>query len=256
MITIPKLSLYGLNIEFKELTFEDSLILATMPPQNIEANTTAFLKKVVSCATIENVLDWTVQQRIIAVIHFQLQMHYAESGDFNFEVGNGTYAVDYFDFSKKADHDSVPIEFAGDSYKLVHLTGRMSESVERIKSEFNVDLSDAGCWELGCLSAQLIREGEQTEFSSDTDYDDFLLKKIKTFKAFPDTDLDKLIIFYLFNSEKLHHLVKLVFTEKGIAVLEKPKLEKPAAEGGLAKLSSAQFLIHSCLSANAIRLAK
>ena len=97
------------------------------------------------------------------------------------------------------------------------------------------------------MAAQLIRKGEDTQPAFGTDeYDAWLLNRIKTIAAFPDSDFTKLMMQFDEAASKLDHLFMYQFDDNGIVVMPK---------NGGAGLPPARFPVRNCLSVVALAMA-
>lgn len=244
MIHFPILRTRRLTVQLKELSIGESIAIAAMPSHLEEAVTTAFLVKAVESAKgIENPADWTVQERMMVVCHYLASV--SEDGP-DFAVGDGRYS-DYLDGSidKVLDQAIELGEIEGDDWLLQDLTGVMAESIERIHGEIE-SVSGRLHWLLGCMSAQLIRKGEETPAPSDGEgnYDEFLINRMRTVSSFPESSFAALMNSYLNGRESLHHLFKIELSSDGLVALPKG--------GAASNLPPARFPVRSCVS----RLAK
>lgn len=240
MIHFPKLQTKRLTIELQELTFEQSLELAAMPTHQFEAAITKFLNFVVKTVKgIESPSAWTVQERMFVVAHY---LACTLDDEPNFSLGDGNY----FDYLQETEvsgaFNSVEIgELGGDVWMLRHLTGEMSEAIERIAGQSPID--DRNFWLIGGMAAQLqIKDEKEPVFSSNDELDSWMLDRINTFSAYPESDFESLFIAYRINCEKLKHLFAIDFDEYGIVALPRE------ADGGL---PPARFPVSKCLSRTA-----
>lgn len=245
MIHFPILRTRRLTVQLKELSIGESIAIAAMPSHLEEAATTAFLQKAVaSVKGIENPANWTVQERMMVVCHYLAAV--SEDGP-DFVVGDGHYS-DYLDGGTDvvATENKIEIgEIEGDIWMLQHLTGLMSESIERIQGEID-GVTGQLHWLLGAMSAQLVRQGEEVPdpVNGEGAYDEFLLERIRTISGFPESDFAKLMNAYMAGCDALHHLFRIEISNDGLVALPK---------GGAAKsLPPARFPVRSCVS----RLAK
>jgi len=123
---------------------------------------------------------------------------------------------------------------------LNQLTGELAESIERTEGQA---LSERNHWLLGSMAAQLRIKGENLpELNSNEQLDNWLLERIATFKAYPESDFESLFIAYRINCEKLKHLFAIDVDDYGIVALPKE------TDG---ELPPARFPISKCLSRTA-----
>lgn len=248
MKNFPILRTRRLTAKLKELSIGDAITLASMPEHLFEAECTAFLKYAIADVTTgsPNPDEWTVQERTLAVAHYLASV--SEDGP-DFSIGETKYS-DYLDGAADISTalKQVPIgDVGGDNWEIRHLTGGMTESIERLMGEIG-QLSPRLHWMVGAMAAQLIRVGEDMpELSTDGLYDEWLLSRMKIFISYPESDFERLMAAYNFGRKKLHHLFAFNFDDKGIVILAK--------EGGADGKPSARFPVRSCLSKLALSMA-
>ncbi len=241
----PPLRTRRLTVQLKELSIGESIKLASIPIHLNEAASSAFLKyAVASVSGVENMADWTVQERTLVVAHYLASV--VEDGP-DFSLGQGKYS-DYLNGAKDINKDFKPIDLGsvgGDQWSLTHPTGRMSEAIERLQGE--LELPPRLHWLIGGMAAQLIRKGENVQnLDTEGSYDEWLLNRIKVFSAFPESDFEALMILYQSNREQLNHLFTIAFDDTGIITLPK---ESDSI------LPPARFPVRSGLSRMALALA-
>lgn len=254
MIHFPPLRMQRLTVHLKELSIGESIAIAAMPPQFEQAECTAFLRAVIEHVEgPEDPADWTVQERLFAVCHYMAAV--APDGP-DFSLGEGHYS-DYLNVSEEVSFDAagVPVgEVCGDAWRIRHLTGRMVETVERLQGEMKNAAGEAVPpffhWTLGCMAAQLVREGETfgPEGMTAGEYDKALLERMNVFMHYPESDFMALLQCFYEAREKLKHLFDIEFSHEGIVVLP--------TEGAAANLPPAKFPVLSCLAPFARRLVR
>lgn len=253
MITIPQLRTNRFTLELKELTFGQAIELASVNPERMESVTTRLLRHAVKSVKgiDEDPLNWTVQERIIAISWY---MSYTRIDGSNFPAGNGFYH-DYLDLNLNLSHSFTRVELGehgGDKWYIQHLTGAMAESIERLTTSFDHD--GYLHWLIGGMAAQLVTESEKpVKFDLEQDLDDWLEKRINTFKAYPDSDFETLMLAYRMNKSRLDHLISVDFDRYGICVLP---AQADGEQGGESGLIPTRFRPSSCLSQSARDLAK
>lgn len=244
---IPLLRTKRLTVQLKELSIGASMTLASMPEHLEEAALTIFLNSAIDTvqAGSENPAEWTVQERSFAVAHY-LASIMPDGPDFS--LGNGKYS-DYLDGTAdiSAAMNQIPIgEVGGDNWELKHLSGVMTEAIERLVGEFDIPLRMH--WLFGAMAAQLVRVDEDyPDFDSAGNYDEWLLARIKVLVEFPESDFEQLMGAYFAGREKMHHLFDYNFDDKGIVILPR--------KGGAEGLPSARFPVRTTLSKMAINMA-
>jgi hypothetical protein len=232
----PILRTRRLTLQLKELTIGQSSNLAGMPAHLHEASCTAFLRAATETASIPDPVQWTVQDRIFAVAHFLAIV--SEDGP-DFAIGSGKY-TDYLDGTTDTAIEQAEIgEIGGDRWVIRHLRGYAAESIERLVGE--VDVKPRLHWLLGAMSAQLTRQGEAiAELTTEGQYDEWLLNRMRVFAAFPESDFEALALAYEQGRKALNHLFAIDFNDTGIVVLP-----NTGADGGL---PPARFRVSACLS--------
>lgn len=254
MIFFPVLRTKRLTVKFKELTVGQSISLAKMPSHLREAECTAFLRMAVESVEQgpKDPSDWTVQERIFAVCHY---IAATRQGEPDFSVGESGRFSDYFDGSKDLYNRTVfenpqfLIESGKDRWHLRPLTGKMSESVERLLGEVkfqNGEVIPAKLhWLLGLMSAQMtMPEVDKGELQTEAELDEFLLKRMTVFLAYPESEFMKLVAAYLAGRENFAQFFDISTNEEGIVCLPKEK----EAGGNDLILPPAQFPSSACLS--------
>jgi hypothetical protein len=240
----PVLRTQRLTVQLQELSIGASIRLAAMPEHWREAASTAFLRAAMQSAQgVDDPLQWTVQERYLAVAHYLAAV--LEDGP-DFTIGGGHF-TDYLDSDADSFVESHELgEFGGDQWRIVHLTGAMAESIERLDGEFS--MTGRLHWIFGGMAAQLVRQGEDIpDFSSDNQRDEWLLTRMRIFAAFPESQFERLMTAYYVGLDALHHLFTINFNDRGIVVMP-----RKGADGGL---PPATFPVDSCLSRTALDLA-
>jgi len=249
-----------LTIQLKELSIANSIALATMPANQEQAETTAFLKYAIDKVetkdeTLKDPRNWTVQERVFAVCHYLAS---TDEKTPDFEVGGGHFS-DYLQAEKDYAADSVEVcELEGDRWNAVHLTGLLAESIERLLGEpLNEGENPPPArlhWMLGVMAAQLRREGDPDPFYGLTegDIDAKMLERMRVFAAFPESDFVVLVYQLAAAREKLAHLFDIETGTDGIVCL--PKQDAKGADGAV--LPPARFPISACLSRFAQAMAR
>lgn len=245
MLYFPPLQTKRLTVSMKELTIGQAISIASMPSHMIEAACSAFLRMTVSkCVGIEDVSQWSAQERMLAVSHY---LACTSDGEPDFKLANGKFS-DYFDGSKDDFIESVNIgDIGGDNWTVKNLTGKMLESVERLSGEIE-SLPGRLYWMVGAMAAQLVMDSETiNESLSDSEYDAWLLNRINVFCNFPDSQFESLMLLWLSANEKLTHLFLISFDNSGVVALPRKEVD--------GSLPPARFPVHSCLSRIAIQMA-
>ncbi|HEY4529171.1 MAG TPA: hypothetical protein VIG97_02395 [Luteimonas sp.] len=238
MIYFPALRTKRLRVQLRELTIGESLQLAAMPPDRPEAVCTAFLR--FAAADTDGVADplqWTVPERMLACCQYMAAT--LEDGP-DFPVGPARYS-DYLNGERDIGDELVPVgEVGGDVWLARHLTGGMTESIERLAGELSV-VSGRLHWLYGAMAAQLVREGESVPSPEDGEgaFDEWLVKRMTALLAYPDSDAELLMGHFLHTRDRMQHLFHIDFGNDGIIAMPK---------GGVANLPPARFPADSCVS--------
>lgn len=255
MIHFPILRTRRLTVQLKELTIGQSIALASQPVALEQAETTAFLRACVE--TVEgnslNPLDWTVQERMLGVCHYLAST--SDDGP-DFAVGDGGHYSDYFDGGKDFDGKNpvIPIGTVGDDeWSVTHLTGRDAEAIERLAGELKTPdgapLGGKFHWILGAMAAQL-RNAEdlkaEQHAKTDGELDEWLMRRMRIFAAFPERDFMELLVLYREGCAKIAHFFDIDFCESGIVAMPKGEAAKT--------LPPARFPVGACITAGARRL--
>lgn len=253
----PILRVHGLQLQLRELTIAQAVALAAMPPHCEQAGVTAFLRAATQSAAGaagSDPLHWTVQQRTLAVAHYLSVV--SDDGP-DFLIGQARYS-DYLDAA--ADSHAQPAilgEVAGDNWSIVHLTGAMAESIERLAGEVR-DAHDGSLtarlhWTIGAMAAQLTRTGDASAPVEDgAALDTYLQQRMRVFAQYPESDFSQLLELFFAGQERLHHLLRIGFGDEGIVIL--PRENEKEAGGEL--LPPARFSFYAPIGAVAAGFAK
>lgn len=244
MLHFPVLRTRRLTLQLRELSIGDSMAIAEMPLHLEESATTAFLRKAIDTISgIDDPINWTVQERTMAVCHYLASV--SDDGP-DFSLGESGKYSDYLDGSVDAPATLERVEvgeIGGDLWFVRHLTGGMAESIERLSGVID-GISGKRHWLIGAMASQLVRKDEEIPNIADGEgaFDDFLVQRIKIITAFPESDFIILMSGYLAARTELHHLFRIDFAEDGgLIVLP--------TEGGAARgLPPARFPVRSCIS--------
>lgn len=244
MTHFPIIRTKRLTIQLKELSIGESIAISLLPPEEEQAEITAFLRAAVeSEANGIDPIDWTVEERNLAVCYYLAAID-KEGPDFT--VGDHAHLSDYVDASK--DIDSLePKEigtYEGDKWMMRPLTGRMAESIERLTGDFCVNGVPAPSqfhWIVGAMAAQMVRDGEviQDFYESDSALDDWLLERMNVFAAFPEGAFSALYLLYWQGRETQAHLFNVLFSQKGIIF---------DAKEGVDDVPPARFPVDACVT--------
>jgi hypothetical protein len=124
----------------------------------------------------------------------------------------------------------------------------MAESIERLQGIIE-GITPQTHWRFGAMAAQLVIDGEELpEITSDGQFDEWLLQRMRVFMAFPGSDFEQLMAAYYSGFDKLHHLLAYDFDPDG-GILILPR------QGGASGIPPARFPISSCLSPIAASMA-
>lgn len=238
-IYFPVLRTKRVTINLRELTIGESLRLAAMPPDFPEAACTAFLRAAVEDAKgVVDPAQWTVAERTLAVCQYMAAT--LEDGP-DFSLGNGRYS-DYLMGERDVTSDVVPVgEVGGDQWFARHLTGGMAEAIERLQGEVD-GISGRLHWLYGAMAAQLVMAEEIAPVpeSGEGEFEAWLLDRMKTLLAYPDSDAEVMVGLFLGARDELQHLFFVDYTHDGIVIMPKG--------GAASNLPPARFPAYSCLS--------
>ena len=239
MLHIPIFRTRRLTAAMRELTIGQSLSLAAMPDHAAEAQTTAFLRFTCGAPSESDILEdpseWTVEERMAAVANYLAAV--ADDGP-DFALGAGRLSDYLLPETDAPPTDIEAGEVGGDRWRIVSLTGRMAESIERLRGDF-ADLPGAAYWTLARMAAQL-RRAEEMPASDGTEgeLDAWLLDRLRVFAAWPESDLMALLLAYESARPGITHLFRVASDASGLIAL-------PREDTGLAP---ARFPVASCLS--------
>lgn len=243
MIYFPELRTRRLTIKLHEISILDGVTISAMPTGMEQAETTAFLRAALeSVSDNSDPLEWTVEERTLAVCHYLAST--SEDGP-DFSVGD-YHLMDYMDMEKQITSlDPVDIgEAAGDKWRLIPLTGRHAEAIERLEGEAKgkdgAPIPSVFHWYAGVLACQLLREGEEQPKEAGQAFDEWVLNRINTFLALPESDCTLILSLWAKGREQQAHLFHPAISPKGIVF--NPK------EGADSVIPPARFPAHACLS--------
>jgi len=251
----------------------EAINISSMPLHLEEAACTAFLRSATESVKQSNAIfnnpqsgnqddlsdpaRWTVQERMLAVCHYRASISSEDGPDFR--VGeNGRY-TDYLDATMDGMAEPSELgEVGGDIWSIRHLTGSMTESIERLAGEVK-NISNRLHWIIGGMACQLTRKDEALADPASNDFDHFIISRMNVILGFPESEFEKLMFLYLGGRERLHHLFITDFSESGIVALPVTKENSQERGGDAGKVSAlppARFPVHSNLSRLTTELAK
>lgn len=239
----PELKTARLSVTLRELSIGQAIAVAGFPNASKEAERTKFLREAIASVGRgpADPAEWTVQERSFCVALY-LAATLIDGPDFS--VGDHHYS-DYLDAEADGNETITEIgNIGGDDWSVQHLTGGMAEAIERIVGE--IDVPARYHWLLGAMSAQLIRAGDEAVEVNSSEYDQWLLARMRVFNEFPESDFEILLSGYYEGRAVLHHLFDYEFSDDGIVILPR--------QGG-AGISPAVFPVRRCISAVALGMA-
>ncbi len=224
-IHIPILRSKRLTVQLKELSIAQSIGLAKMPIHAEQETITAFLTAALESANFDDVTQWTVAERNIAVCHYLSSV--VDDGP-DFAVGANGHYTDYLD----GEHDIKDInalvevgDLGGDSWQVRHLTGWAAETIERLEGALD-NIAGRLHWMLGAMAAQLVRKDEDCPLLFD---EDWLLHRMKTLAALSESDFITLSFLHQQGVDALYHLFSINFDDDGLLVLPVTRSDLPPA---------------------------
>lgn len=254
MKRMPILRTRRLTIQLQELSVGESISIASMPPSLEQAEVTATLRAALqSVSDGSDPIDWTVEERTMAICHYLASV---DTDGPDFKVGENGRFSDYLDASSDiCSLDPVFVdEVGGDKWSIRPLTGRLAESIERLRGELKLTndtpVPTSFHWLLGAMAAQLIREGEIVPASTVTDgaLDEWLLDRMAVMKSYPETEFLNLVALYWRGREAQKHLFSLYFGKDGIVFL-------PTEKEGAEELPPCRFPVDACFSTFTLQVA-
>ncbi|GAB4059194.1 hypothetical protein [Uliginosibacterium sediminicola] len=254
MIVFPPFITRRIVAQMSEIPMGKGLRVAGIQEGHVEEAETAFLSAVVHVSKgPSNPLEWTVQERVLAVAHYLAVV--SETGA-DFALGDNGKLSDYLDatadYPEGSDHVEVG-DVGGDRWFLRHLTGAMVEAIERTEGDVLDDgqpVTGRIHWLTGAMAAQLVRDGEETPDTLNAGaYDKYLTGRIATLLTLPESAFTALLNGYYLAREAQHHLFRYEFAaDGGILILPAEK------EGAAENLPPARFPVRACLSEATLRL--
>jgi hypothetical protein len=224
-IHIPILRSKRLTVQLKELSIAQSIGLAKMPIHAEQETITAFLTAALESANLDDVTQWTVAERNMAVCHYLSSV--VDDGP-DFAVGENGHYTDYLD----GEHDIKDInalvevgDLGGDTWQVRHLTGWAAETIERLEGALD-NIAGRLHWMLGAMAAQLVRKDEDCPLLFD---EDWLLHRMKTLAALSESDFITLSFLHQQGVDALYHLFSINFDDDGLLVLPVTRSDLPPA---------------------------
>lgn len=233
-IHFPILRSKRLTVQLKELSIAQSIALAQMPIHAEQQTITAFLTAAIESATVDDVTQWTVAERTLAVCHYLSSV--VDDGP-DFAVGENGHYTDYLDGDNdiKAIDAVVDVgELGGDSWQVRHLTGWAAETIERLDGALD-NIAGRLHWLIGTMAAQLVRKGEDCPVLFE---EDWLLHRMKTLAALSESDFITLSFLHQTGVDTLYHLFSINFDNDGLLVLPVKGSDLPPA----------RFRVRACLT--------
>lgn len=239
MIHFPPLRTPRLDVQLRELTLRQAVMLAATPPTKHETAVSALLSHVIAEARGPHSTPgrWTVQERMLVTAHY-LACVSDEGG--NFSIGEGRF-LDYL----YPTMDTAPAEIAagsacGHDWVLRQLTGDEALALE-------AHCSTRMNWTMGDMAARLRPAAGYTDTVPDaTDsahaYGEWLASTMADMGAMPESEIAELFALYRHGLRELHHLFGLGFDAQGHIALPKE------VEGGGQSLAPARFPVLACIS--------
>lgn len=243
MIYFPELRTRRLTIRLREISILDGVTISAMPTGMEQAETTALLRAALeSVSDGSDPLNWTVEERTLAVCHYLAAT--SEEGP-DFSVGDYHF-TDYVDMERQiASLDPVDVgEAAGEKWRMIPLTGRHAEAIERLEGE--VKTADGKPipvllhWYVGALACQLLREGEEQPAEAGQAFDEWVLNRMNVFVSLPESDFTAILTRWSQGRDKQTHLFYPVMSPKGIVF--NPR------EGADDDIPPARFPASACLT--------
>lgn len=225
MIPFPPLRTRRHTIELRELTIGEAIYLAKLNPAAHEASVTALLER----AAGEDTLDWTVQERGLAVAHYMAQT----MGDPDFALGDLKFS-DYFVPDEAPDEVELGYMLE-DHWSMRPLLGRHAETIERFILGGSLEATRMSWW-MGAMACQLRRPTEKDP--APEVFDTWLAGRITVLQALPESAFLELFGAFLAGQRQLNRLLNLDFTDEGAVFTAR---EVPAA-------APARFLVPDCLA--------
>lgn len=248
MIVFSVLRTKRMVLELKELSISDSIYLCKLPLVQHEFATTKLLERIVGSASdktglVSNPLDFTLQERAFIVAHYL-----AHTGDEpNFIIDKGHFS-DYI-FDSASEPKTIELgEFNGDFWIFNPITGRHSESIERLILDESLPSGFEG-WLFGAMAAALTtKDSQEPDYSElpDDNIDEILLKKAELISSLPESTFHQLLSIFYHGLNQTNHLLKLAISDDGFVF-------EPVA-GEVEGLPPVRFQVNTCISERTVNL--
>lgn len=226
MIAFSPAKTRRLNVQLQELSIGDAIYLCQLPPERYEYGTTELLRRIVKpCSQprvgqVHDIGKWTVQERAFVVAHY---LAHTEPSGPDFSIGSSRYS-DYIMPDKDAPQEVALGVIAGDSWRLVPLSGDAAESIERMTVDGRLSADRSGWW-FGAMAAQMMRPGESLP---EEDMEGFIHARAEVFKAYPERDFIELLSAFIRGTAMQDHLFRVSFDDSGIVFDQEVQGKPPA----------------------------
>lgn len=227
---IPDISCKGFTLKLKELTIGQAIDIALLPPKGChEKNITTFLGFCFDSAIGEidsNPKSWTCNQRYLAMCMY---LAYVFDSGFDLKV-NEKYTLDDYINTTMQDgvctikNDTVLESITlGDSihgdnkYSFVHLLGWHVEAIETVAENYTD-------WLFCAMAACLRVDSEDVDYpynedTSTYDFAQFLIKRVDTFKQYPESLFIELNMFFIECFNRYSSFFRLWFDDYGVVAM-------------------------------------
>ena len=227
---IPDISCKGFTLKINELTIEQAIDVSLLPQKGCyEKNITTFLGFVFGEAVggiSSNPKLWTCSQRYLAIAMY---LAYILDDGFGLKVNDKYILDDYLNTTLQnaaptlKNDDVLELIMLGDDvhgdnkYSFVQLLGWHVEAIETVAENYTDWLF---CAMAACLRVDNeILDYPYDENTSTYDYAQFLIKRVDTFKKYPESLFVKLNMFFMEAFTKHSSFFKLWFDDVGVVAL-------------------------------------
>lgn len=237
MIHFPPIKTARLNVQLRELTMREAVMLAATPLVKHEAATTALLKVIVESASGEHAVPgrWTVQERMFVVAHY---IACTSDAGGNFAIGDGRF-LDYLIADVDGAPDAVDVgEACGDQWRVRQITGDEAAAIESVCAT-RLDWLAADMAARLCVAGK--DEGRPDATARPSEFAAWVAERAGVFKDMPEGDFEALFGIYAIGRDRLQHLFRIEVDAAGYVALPKDM------EGGGQRLAPARFSVASAL---------
>lgn len=219
-----------LQVEMRELTAAEAILLCQLPASECESGAGQLLNRIVVPVSeqrrgqVTDVRLWSVQERALAIAHY---LGHMLAGDF--QIGETARYSDYL-LAEGIGGPPAPVhlgEVDGRRWMLQPMLGWHSESVERLVVSEDLDANRNG-WMIGAMAVQLYAEDDgalDAHDLTDAQIDAAVGARVTAMMHMPESKFMELFRLFGARMNEMDHVFRMSIGDDGIAWL--PTSEVP-----------------------------